>query len=47
MEILHNWKPEYNIVSTILFIYNPFMYPNAKDGYGNKAVRLISEGKNN
>ena len=40
------WKLEYNIISVILSIYNLFVYLNAKDGYGNEAARLISEGKN-
>ena len=39
-------ETEYNIVSVIFSIYNLFGYSNAKDGYGNEAARLISEGKN-
>ena len=46
IENLNNWKPEYNIVSVILSIYNLLVYPNAKDGYGNEAATLINEGKN-
>ena len=46
IENLNNWNPEYNIVSVILSIYNLLVYPNAKDGYGNEAARLINEGKN-
>ena len=47
IEILHNWKPEYDIVSVILSIYQLLVYPNPSNGYMNEATKLLKEGKNN
>ena len=46
IENLNDWKPEYNMVSVILSIYNLLVYPNPSNGYTNDATKLLNEGKN-
>ena len=47
IDILNNWKPEYDIVSVILSIFILLVYPNIACAYENEATKLLKEGKKN